>query len=106
MLILSLFFSGFVGIVPQSATAPALVIVGILMMSAVKEIDFSDFTEAVPSFFTIAMMPFTYSIANGIAIGMIFYPIVKIATGKGKEVHKILYIFAILFILRFILMPD
>lgn len=106
MLVLSLFFSGLVGIVPQSATAPALIIVGILMMSAVSQIDFSDFTEAVPAFFTIAMMPFTYSIANGIAIGMIFYPIVKIATGKGKEVHKLLYIFAILFILRFILMPD
>ena len=106
MLILSLFFSGLVGVVPQSATAPALVIVGILMMSAVKEIDFSDFTEAVPAFFTIAMMPFTYSIANGIAVGMIFYPIVKVVTGKGKEVHKLLYIFAILFILRFILMPD
>ncbi|MGG7097628.1 NCS2 family permease [Clostridium sardiniense] len=106
MLVLSLFFSGLVGIVPQSATAPALIIVGILMMSAVSQIDFSDFTEAVPAFFTIAMMPFTYSIANGIAIGMIFYPIVKIATGKGKEVHKLLYIFAILFILRFVLMPD
>lgn len=106
MLLLSLFFSGLVGIVPQSATAPALIIVGILMMSAVSQIDFSDFTEAVPAFFTIAMMPFTYSIANGIAIGMIFYPIVKIATGKGKEVHKLLYIFAILFILRFVLMPD
>lgn len=106
MLVLSLFFSGLVGIVPQSATSPALIIVGILMMGAVTEIDFSDFTEAVPAFFTIAMMPFTYSIANGIAIGMIFYPIVKIATGKGKEVDKILYIFAILFILRFILMPD
>ncbi|MGL5868072.1 NCS2 family permease, partial [Clostridium chrysemydis] len=101
MLVLSLFFSGVVGIVPQSATAPALVIVGILMMGAVSEIDFSDFTEAVPAFFTIAMMPFTYSIANGIAVGMIFYPIVKIATGKGKEVHKILYVFALLFILRF-----
>lgn len=106
MLVLSLFFSGLVGIVPQSATAPALVIVGILMMGAVSEIDFSDFTEAVPAFFTIAMMPFTYSIANGIAVGMIFYPIVKIATGKGKEVHKLLYVFALLFILRFILMPD
>lgn len=106
MLVLSLFFSGLVGIVPQSATAPALIIVGILMMSAVSQIDFSDFTEAVPAFFTIAMMPFTYSIANGIAIGMIFYPIVKVATGKGKEVHKLLYIFAILFILRFVLMPD
>lgn len=106
MLLISLFFSGIVGIVPQSATAPSLIIVGILMMSAVTEIDFSDFTEAVPAFFTIVMMPFTYSIANGIAVGMIFYPIVKLATGKGKEVHKLLYIFAILFILRFIIMPD
>ena len=106
MLILSLFFSGLVGIVPQSASSQALVIVGILMMRAVTEIDFKDFSEAVPAFFTIVMMPFTYSIANGIAIGLIFYPICKIATGKGKEVNKIIYIFAILFILRFILMPD
>lgn len=106
MLFVSLFFSGIVGVVPQSATAPALIIVGILMMGSVTEIEFSDFTEAVPAFFTIAMMPFTYSIANGIAVGIIFYPVVKVATGKGKEVHKILYIFAFLFILRFILMPD
>lgn len=106
LLLISLFFSSLIGIIPQSATAPALIIVGVLMMSAVKEIDFSDFTEAVPAFFTIALMPFTYSIANGIAVGMIFYPIMKISTGKGKEVHKLLYLFAILFILRFILMPD
>ncbi|MGG5462024.1 NCS2 family permease [Clostridium sp. B9] len=106
LLVISLFFSGIIGIVPQSATAPALIIVGVLMMGAITEIDFSDFTEAVPAFFTVAMMPFTYSIANGIAIGMIFYPVMKIATGKGKEVHKVIYIFAALFILRFILMPD
>ena len=76
------------------------------MLSAVKEIDFSDFTEAVPAFFTIAMMPFTYSIANGIAVGMIFYPLMKVFTGKRKDVHPIMYIMAFLFILRFILMPD
>ncbi|EGT3616151.1 NCS2 family permease [Clostridium perfringens] len=106
LLVVSLFFSGIIGIVPQSATAPALIIVGVLMMGAITQIDFSDFTEAVPAFFTVAMMPFTYSIANGIAIGMIFYPIMKVVTGKGKEVHKVIYIFAFLFILRFILMPD
>ncbi|AWZ47547.1 NCS2 family permease [Clostridiaceae bacterium 14S0207] len=106
LLLISLFFSGLIGIVPQSATSPALVIVGVLMMRCVTKIDFSDFTEAVPAFFTIAMMPFTYSIANGIAAGMIFYPVMKLATGKGKQVHKILYVFTILFILRFILMPD
>lgn len=106
LLLISLFFSGLIGIVPQSATAPALIIVGILMMSVVTKINFADFTEGLPAFFTIAMMPFTYSIANGIATGIIFYPIMKIATGRKKEVHKMLYLFAALFILRFVLMPD
>lgn len=105
LFILSLFFSGLVGIVPAQATAPALVIVGVLMMGAVKNIDFDDFTEALPAFFSIAIMPFSYSIANGIAAAMIFYPIVKIATGRRKELHPIVYILAILFILRFILLP-
>jgi len=101
----SLFFSGLVGIVPAEATAPALVIVGVLMMSAVTKIDFEDFTEALPAFFTIAIMPFSYSIANGIAAGIIFYPIVKVATGKSKEVSPIVYVLAALFIIRFIILP-
>lgn len=105
LFILSIFFSGLVGIVPGQATAPALVIVGVLMMGAVKNIDFSDFTEAMPSFFAIAIMPFSYSIANGIAAAMIFYPVVKVATGRHKELHPIVYILALLFILRFILLP-
>ena len=71
------------------------------MMSSVTKINFEDFSEALPAFFTIAIMPFTYSIANGIAAGIIFYPIVKIATGKYKEVHPIVYVLALLFILRF-----
>ena len=85
LFLLSLFFSGIVGIVPPEATAPALVMVGSLMMEAVTKLDFSDFTEALPAFFTIAIMPFSYSIANGIAAGIIFYPIVKLATGKTKR---------------------
>ncbi|QGU95472.1 NCS2 family permease [Clostridium bovifaecis] len=103
---ISLFFGGLVGIVPSEATAPALVIVGVLMMGTVKEIEFDDFTEALPAFFTIAIMPFSYSIANGIAAGIIFYPIMKLATGRHKEVHPIMYILAVLFILRFILIPQ
>ena len=102
----SLFFSGLVGIVPAEATAPALVIVGVLMMGAVSKIDFSDFTEALPAFFTIAIMPFSYSIANGIAAGIIFYPIVKVVTGKHKEVSPIVYILAVLFIIRFVVLPG
>ena len=105
LFILSLFFSGLVGIVPGQATAPALVIVGVLMMSAIVNIDFSDFTEAVPAFFAISLMAFSYSIANGIAAAMIFYPITKIATGRQKEIHPIVYILAVLFILRYILLP-
>ncbi|MBU3160647.1 NCS2 family permease [Clostridium frigoris] len=105
LFILSLFFSGLVGLVPGQATAPALVIVGVLMMSTIKNINFDDFTEALPAFFTIALMPFTYSIANGSAAAMIFYPIMKIATGRQKELSPIVYILAVLFLLRYILLP-
>ena len=101
LFILSLFFSGLVGIVPTEATAPALIIVGALMMGVVTKIDFSDFTEALPAFFAIAFMPFSYSIANGIAAAIIFYPIVKVVTGRYKEVHPIVYVLAALFIFRF-----
>ncbi|WP_392486093.1 NCS2 family permease [Haloimpatiens sp. FM7315] len=106
MFLISLFFSGIVGVIPSSATAPALIIVGALMLTTVKEIDFSDMTETIPVFFTISMMPFSYSIANGIAAGLITYPVIKIFTGKRKEVHPLMYVMALLFILRFILMPD
>lgn len=106
LFILSLFLGGVVGVVPSEATAPALIIIGTLMMESIKEINFSDFTEALPAFFTIAMMPFTYSIANGIAAGIIFYPIMKLATKRHKEVHPIMYILAGLFILRFLLLPQ
>ncbi|QZY55249.1 NCS2 family permease [Crassaminicella profunda] len=106
LFILSLFFGGVVGIVPAQATAPALIIVGVLMLESIKEVNFTDFTEAVPAFFTIAMMPFSYSIANGIAAGIIFYPIMKVSVGKYKEVHPIMYILAVLFIVRFVLLPQ
>ena len=101
LFIFALFFAPLVGLVPSEATAPALIIVGVLMMSGLKEINYNDFTEAFPAFLTVAMMPFTYSIANGIASGMIAYPIVKLATGKHKDIHSVVYILAILFIIRF-----
>ena len=106
LFIFALFFFPLVGIVPAAATAPALIIVGVLMMSAITKIDFNDFSEAVPAFLTIAMMPFSYSIATGIAFGLISYPITKIAMKKGKEVHPILYVLAVLFIIRFVLLPH
>lgn len=102
LFILALFLAPVAGLVPSEATAPALIIVGVLMMGAIKEIDFSDFTEALPAFLTIVIMPFSYSIANGIACGLIFYPIIKLVTGKAKGIHPLVYILAILFIIRFI----
>lgn len=106
LFIFALLFSGLVGMVPTQATAPALIIVGVLMMSSVTKIDFNDFTEAVPAFLTIVMMPFTYSISNGIACGLISYPIMKLVTGKGKKVHPLVYILAVVFIIRFALLPE
>ncbi|WP_186430788.1 NCS2 family permease [Clostridium sp. BSD9I1] len=106
MFLVAMFFTGLVGIVPAEATAPALIVVGVLMMGAVTNINFNDFTEALPAFFTISIMPFSYSIANGIAAGIIFYPIVKIVTGRRKEVHPIVYVLAALFIIRFTILPK
>jgi AGZA family xanthine/uracil permease-like MFS transporter len=100
---LSLFIAPLVGVVPAQATAPALIIVGVLMISSIMKIDFENFEEALPAFLTVVIMPFTYSIANGIAAGFIFYTLVKIVRGKAKEVHPIMYIFALLFILKFAL---
>ncbi len=103
LFLISLFFAPIVGLVPTQATAPALIIVGVLMMSPIMSINFDDFSEAFPAFMTIVMMPFSYSIANGLAAGFIFYPLVKLVMGKGKEVSPIMYVFAVLFILRFVL---
>lgn len=83
-------------------TAPALIIVGTLMMSGVTRINRDDSTEAIPAFLTIVIMPYAYSITEGIAVGFIFHTLLKFLTGKIKKVHPVLIIFAILFILRYI----
>ncbi|SEM48055.1 putative MFS transporter, AGZA family, xanthine/uracil permease [Candidatus Frackibacter sp. WG12] len=100
----SLVISPLVLLVPEAATAPALIIVGVLMMGAITDIDFEDFTEAFPAFMTIVMMPFAYSIAEGIAAGIIIYPVVKLVAGRSDEVHPMVYILALLFIARYIFM--
>lgn len=83
-------------------TTPALIIVGVLMASSLKKIKWDDFVIAVPAFLTMVMMPLTYSIATGIAVGFILYPICQIVVGNWKKVHPIMYVLAVLFILRFI----
>ncbi|KPK71029.1 guanine permease [candidate division WOR_3 bacterium SM23_60] len=83
-------------------TAPALILVGTLMMGGVAKIKWRDATEAIPAFLTIVIMPYAYSITEGIAVGFIFYSLLKLVTGKIREVHPILLVFTILFILRYI----
>ncbi len=97
-------FAPVVGIVPNAATAPALIVVGIMMMSSFKEIDWNDFTEAVPAFFASIFMGFSYSISYGIAAGFIFFCLVKIVTGKAKEVHPLIWGATVLFILNFVIL--
>ncbi len=100
--ILALFFSPVLAVITSAVTAPALIIVGILMASSLKLIQWDRFEVAVPAFFTVIMMPLTYSIATGIACGFIFYPIAMIIKGKAKQVHPIMYGLFAIFILYFI----
>lgn len=101
MFLLALLFSPLLTIVPGAATAPALILVGLFMMSPIKKINLDDFTEAIPAFLTIIMMPLTYSIAEGIVFGILSYVILKLLTGRTKELSLPMYILAILFILKF-----
>ncbi|RCW50685.1 NCS2 family permease [Halanaerobium sp. MA284_MarDTE_T2] len=100
---LSLFFKPLIGIVPAAATAPALIIVGTMMMTNITNLNWDDFTEILPAFVTMITMPLTYSISNGIALGFIVYPLVKLFTGKGKDVHWLVYVLGIVFVLYFFL---
>ncbi len=104
MFILSLVLAPLFGMVPGAATAPALILVGLFMMSPIKEIDLDDFTEAIPAFLTIVMMPFAYSIAEGIVFGMVSYVILKLISGKHKDISPIMYMLAVLFIAKTIFM--
>lgn len=106
--LLAIFLSPLVALVPGAATAAALIIVGVLMMQSVKEIDFSDLVYAIPAFFIIAFMPFTYSIANGISFGIVTYVVLATVANlakKGKyNVHWLMWVLAVLVIYRYVFM--
>lgn len=104
LFLLSMFLAPIAGIVPAAATAPALIVVGIMMASSFKDIKWDELEDAIPAFFAAAFMCFTYNISYGIAFGFIFYCIVKLCRGKIKEVHPILAVSALLFILNFIVL--
>jgi len=101
---ISAFFATFISAVPSAATAPALVVVGIMMMSSFKDINWSDLEEAVPAFFAGIFMALCYSISYGIAAGFLFYVLVKVCKRKAKELNPILWICCALFILNFVLL--
>src|SRR4051794_24259527 len=107
LLLVSLFLAPLVGAVSGVApiTAPALILVGTLMVRAVREIDWTDTTEAAPAFFTALLMPLTFNISHGLAAGIVVYALAKLAARRGREVHWLMYVLAVLFVLRYALLP-
>ncbi len=101
LFLLALFFIPLLSAIPTVATAPALVVVGAMMMGAIGELDWRRLDDGIPAFLTVALMPFTYSIANGIAGGIISYTVIKLVSGRGREVHPIAYVVAVLLALHY-----
>ncbi|AZV45592.1 NCS2 family permease [Peribacillus asahii] len=108
LFLIALFFSPLVAAISSlsAITAPALIIVGCYMMEGLAKIDWKEFDEAFPAFAVILTMPLTGSIATGIAIGFITYPIIKLVSGKGKDVHPIIYLFGIIFVIQMAFFPG
>lgn len=98
---LALFLSPIFLMVPGAATAPVLILVGVMMFTPIAKIDLTDFTEAIPAFLAIVMMPFTFSIAEGIVFGMLSWVLLKIFMGKAKVISPIMYVLTVLFIIKF-----
>lgn len=102
LFLLSIFFAPVFCAIPSFATAPALIFVGFLMVSAVVEIDFNDMTESIPAYLCLIAMPLMYSISEGIAIGVISYVVINLICGKAKKITPLMYILAVLFVLKYI----
>lgn len=101
LFLIALFFAPLFTMVPGAATAPALVLVGFFMMSPILNINFDDYSESIPAFITIIMMPLAYSIAEGIVFGMLSYVLLKLFTGKYKDISPVMIVLAVLFVLKF-----
>ena len=102
--VLALFFSPLFLAIPSAATGAVLVVVGVMMMSPIKEIDWSDYSEAIPAFITATMMPLTYSIAHGILLGIIAYVVINACTKNIKKISVAMWVLFVLFVLRYIFM--
>lgn len=104
LFLIALLFSPIFLIVPSAATAPVLILVGLFMLSPIAKINLEDYTEAIPAFLTIVLMPFTFSIAEGIVFGIMSYTFLKLITGKGKVVSPIMYVLTIIFGIALVVM--
>jgi AGZA family xanthine/uracil permease-like MFS transporter len=102
LFLLAMFCSPLASAIPGYATAPALILVGVLMSQSVAHIEWKDFSEAVPAFITMLATPLTFSIATGLSLGLICYTVVKIAVGKVGEITPLIWILTVLFILRYV----
>ena len=102
LFLLAIFFAPLFTTIPGFATAPALIFVGFLMITAVVDIDFSDATEAVPAYLCLLAMPLMYSISEGIAVGVISYVVINVCAGKAKKIHPLMYVLEVLFVLKYI----
>jgi len=105
LFLVALFFSPLVGMIGRylPITAPALVIVGAMMVRNVSKIDWSDYSEAIPAFLIIMGIPLSYNIHDGLAMGFIAYPLIKVASGRGREVHWLMFVVATIFFTRYAL---
>jgi len=102
LFLLAIFFAPIFTAIPGFATAPALLFVGFLMITAVTQIDFDDLTEAIPAYLCLLAMPLLYSISEGIAVGVISYVIINAICGKAKKITPLMYILAVLFVCKYI----
>ena len=105
LFIAAMFLTPLYAVVPIEAAAPVLVVVGALMMGQIRDIDFTKFHVALPAFLMIVVMPFTYSIANGIGVGFVAYVLMQAAAGKAKQVHWLLWLISALFLVYFAVDP-
>ncbi|MEV6040040.1 NCS2 family permease [Nonomuraea sp. NPDC052116] len=105
LFLVAIFFAPLVTVVPYEAAAPALIVVGFLMMTSIRDIDWNDYEVAIPAFLTVVIMPFTYSISNGIGAGFISYVLIKAVRGKAREIHPLLWGVTALFVLYFAIGP-
>ena len=105
LFLLAMFFTPLVQVVPSEAAAPVLVIVGALMVNQIRHLEWEDMTVVIPAFLTIALMPFTYSITNGIGAGVVSYVLLHVAAGRRREIHPLMWVIAVLFVVYFALEP-